>query len=309
MGRASDRLVRLLGGTPATAGPPVADPGLRALLASSDGLAPDQLRMVTDLIAAQQRTVREVMVPRTEVCFLAATDSVVAALRDTGTLPHSRYPVIADSQDDVIGVVHLRDLVHPPGGAARAGLRVADVAREVARLPESKGVLAALSELRHSGSHLAVVVDEYGGTAGIVTLEDLIEEVVGDIRDEYDGAERDSDARTLGGGDVEVDGLLNLDDFAEATGVALPPGPYETAAGFLVARLGHLPRLGETADVGAVVGEPGTIPPGPVAPGPVAPGPVARLTVTRLDGRRAARIQVTLLVEPPVVSVGAAAPP
>ena len=94
-------------------------------------------------------------------------------------------------------------------------------------------MLAVLSEMRREGHHLAIVVDEYGGTAGIVTLEDLVEELIGDIRDEYDV--EDAQARRLHGGELEVDGLLNLDDFADETGVELPEGPYETVAGYLMA--------------------------------------------------------------------------
>jgi putative hemolysin len=129
-------------------------------------------------------------------------------------------------------------------------------------------VLASLSEMRRERMHLAIVVDEYGGTAGIVTLEDLVEELIGDIWDEYDtGSERQP--LRLHGGELEVDGLLNLDEFAEQTGIVLPEGPYETVAGYLVARLGRLPAEGDHVDV-----------------------PGHRLTATELDGRRIARIRV-----------------
>jgi putative hemolysin len=104
-------------------------------------------------------------------------------------------------------------------------------------------VLSALSEMRNESMHLAIVVDEYGGTAGIVTLEDLIEELIGDIQDEYDVGQ--AGTTRLVGGVMEVDGLLNLDDFQDETGIALPSGPYETAAGYMVAQLGRLPRLGD----------------------------------------------------------------
>jgi putative hemolysin len=140
-------------------------------------------------------------------------------------------------------------------------------------MPSTKSVLSAMSEMRRAGDHLAVVVDEYGGTAGIVTLEDLIEELVGDIRDEYDVAT--DDARQLKGGDVEVDGLLNLDDFADAVGTELPDGPYETVAGAIVATLGRLPRNGDAVEVGQL-----------------------RLKVTKMDGRRIARVRVTTLTPP-----------
>src|SRR4030095_8572940 len=130
---------------------------------------------------------------------------------------HSRFPVIDTSQDDVIGFVHLRDLLVRPAGAPAA--TVGDVARELHRLPGSKRLLAALSEMRRAGNQVALVVDEYGGTAGIVTLEDLIEELVGEIHDEYDAAP----VAPTDGGPAEVDGLLNLTDLAERAGLPLPP--------------------------------------------------------------------------------------
>jgi putative hemolysin len=129
-----------------------------------------------------------------------------------------------------------------------------------------------MSEMRREGHHMAIVVDEHGGTAGIVTLEDLIEEIIGDIRDEYDVAEPDS--LQFRGGEIEADGLLNLDDVRTVTGVTLPEGPYETLAGFVMARLGHVPRLGEAVEVDG-----------------------HRLEVCELDGRRTARVRVTPLEE------------
>jgi putative hemolysin len=182
-------------------------------------------------------------------------------------VPYSRLPVYQNSYDDVIGFVHVRDLFAADRASAA---RVGDGVRPVAMLPGTKAVLPALSEMRREGHHLAIVVDEYGGTAGIVTLEDLIEEVIGDIRDEYDvGAPQ---ARRLLTGEIEVDGLLNLDELEEETGLRLPDGPYETAAGFVMASLGHLPAAGESVQVEH-----------------------ARLTVTGLDGRRVSRIRVTPL--------------
>lgn len=275
-------LVRLLGGDPGAGRDEISGEELRGLITSHEGLSTEERRIVDEVFAAQQRTVREVMVPRTEVTFLEASTTVAQAMRAAGDLPHSRYPVVGESQDDVTGFVHVRDLVAATRPPVRRGLKVGEVAREIKRLPETKNVLAALSEMRREGQHVAVVVDEYGGTAGIVTLEDLIEEVIGDIRDEYDEGERASDARRLHGGDVEVDGLLNLDEFEEATFVHLPEGPYETAAGFVTARLGHLPTAGEAIEVVPAESE----------------GVSARLTVARLEGRRVARLRVTLLTGP-----------
>ena len=135
--------------------------------------------------------------------------------------------------------MHLRDLLapsHPLGRAACVG----DVCQPVTVIPGTKIVLDALQEMRAAGEHLAVVVDEYGGTDGIVTLEDLVEEIVGEMVEPIDGAAAAATGAT--GQPAEVDGRLNLDDFAEVTGIALPPGPYDTAAGFLMAGLGRLPE-------------------------------------------------------------------
>ena len=129
--------------------------------------------------------------------------------------------------------------------------------------------------MRREGHHLAIVVNEYGGTAGIVTLEDLIEEVIGDIRDEYDV--QGDDALRFPGGEIDADGLLNLDEVRTVTGVSLPDGPYVTLAGYLMARLGHVPRLGEAVEVDG-----------------------HRLEVSELDQRRVARVRVTPLVVPMV---------
>ena len=161
--------------------------------------------------------------------------------------------------------MHVRDLFlpnHPAGRAATVG----DLAREVKRLPGTAGVLTALSEMRRENQHLAIVVDEYGGTDGIVTLEDLIEEVIGEIYDEYDD-EVAPDGKQPPDGPREVDGLLNLDDFTEATGLRLPEGPYETVAGYVLAELGRLPEVGDTIEVEG-----------------------RTLTVLELDGRRIARL-------------------
>ena len=167
----------------------------------------------------------------------------------------------------MLGFVHIRDLLLPSLRHDR-DRTVASMAREVKALPGSKRVLAALSEMRGEGEHMAIVVDEYGGTDGIVTLEDLIEEVIGDIRDEYDADEVES-AR-LAGGDVEVDGRLNLDEVEEVSGVELPEGPYSTLGGYVMAELGRMPRTGDVVEHDGV-----------------------RLTVVRTEGRRVARVRLT----------------
>ncbi len=236
-------LVRILGGDPTAGREAISEDELRGLVAAHESLSSDERRLIDEVFAAGERSVSEVMISRTEVVFLEASTTVSRAAKLAADSPHSRYPVIGQNSDDVLGFVHLRDLLLSGVGSDGRARVVADLAREVKRLPGSKKVLSALSEMRREGHHLAIVEDEYGGTDGIVTLEDLIEEVIGDIRDEYDA---DSEAnRRLTGGVVELDGRCNLDEFAEFTGVALPDGPYETAAGFLIASLGKLPAVGD----------------------------------------------------------------
>jgi putative hemolysin len=266
LSKSTDLVVRMLGGDPHSKGEAITEEELRGMVAAHESLTKDERKLIDDVFAAGERQLREVMLPRTEVAFLDASMTLSRAIKETSEQPHSRYPVAGSSQDDVIGFLHVRDLMVP---AAKArGMRVSDVAREVKLLPGSKRVLPAMSEMRREGHHMAIVVDEYGGTAGIVTLEDLIEEVIGDIRDEYDVGE--DDPLRFRGGDVEADGLLNLDEVRTVTGVSLPEGPYETLAGYVMATLGHVPRTGEAVEVDG-----------------------HRLEVSELDGRRIARVRVT----------------
>jgi putative hemolysin len=266
LSKSTNLAVRLLGGNPAEARGVMTDEELRDLVAGHQALSPDERHIVGEVFDAGKRQIREVLVPRTEVEFLPATMLLSAAIPATEHSRYSRFPVYQESYDDVIGFVHIRDLLDT---RAELGSRqVGEVCRPVKFLPISKTVLSALSEMRRDRAHLAIVVDEYGGTAGIVTLEDLVEELIGEIQDEYD--EEVSHPRQLHGGELEVDGLLNLDEFAEQTGLELPEGPYETVAGYLLAALGHLPENGESAEVAG-----------------------RKLTVTQLDGRRISRVLVS----------------
>jgi putative hemolysin len=279
-------VVRVLGGDPGATRESISEEELRGLVNSHEALGRDERRLIDEVFSASDRRLREVLVPRTEVQFLDASTTVAQAWKSVRGGPHSRYPVVRGSHDDVVGFVHIRDLVAPSVDGDARSIRVGDLARPVLMLPDGKNVLDALADMRRERLHMAIVVDEYGGTAGIVTMEDLVEELVGDIRDEYDVDT--SAAQRLGGGDVVIDGLLNTDDFAEESGVRLPDGPYETVAGYVMAELGHLPQIGESVDVNGY-----------------------RLTVAELDGRRVARVRVgrvppiTPVAGPPETSVGA----
>jgi putative hemolysin len=256
-------VTRLLGASPTAGREEISEAELRALVAANTVLRGEERHLIAEVLAAGARHVRELMVPRTDVVFLDAGLPIPDALRLVRSARHSRFPITDGSQDDIVGFVHLRDLVIRPD--SDDVIFVGQLAREVKRLPGSKQVLTALSEMRREGHHLAVVVDEYGGTDGIVTLEDLIEELVGEIHDEYDLAPEPTPDG--GAAPSEVDGRLNLTDFAELAGFVLPPGPYETVGGFLMCGLGRLPQVGDEVTVDDW-----------------------RLVVLALDGRRVARV-------------------
>ena len=244
---------------------------VRDLVTETQTLSADERHIVGEVFDAGKRQIREVLLPRTEVEFLAAGTTVGEAAGIAASVPYSRLPVYLGSYDNVVGFVHIRDLLGP--AAPERSALVDQVIRPVKFLPISKTVLSALSEMRREHAHLAIVADEYGGTAGIVTLEDLVEELIGDIRDEYDSGE--ARATKLPQGEVEVDGLLNLDEFAEQTTIRLPEGPYETVAGYVLAALGELPAPGDAVEI-----------------------PGYTITVTGMDGRRIARLRVTPRPEP-----------
>jgi len=241
----TNAVVRILGGDPHAKSERMSEEELRHLVGSHEGLEADERRILRDVFAASDRSVKEVMRPRGEVAFLKSDQMIAEAVASVRKLPHSRYPVIGQSVDEVLGFVHVRDLLDPTVDVA--GNTVADVTREIVELPSTNRILPAMSQLRREGVHIAVVVDEYGGTDGIVTLEDLVEELVGEITDEYDltrPAERESDRLN------RIDGGLSIEDFAERTGINLEDGSYETVAGYIVDRLGRMPVVGDTVLVG-----------------------------------------------------------
>ncbi|MGI9196820.1 MAG: hemolysin family protein [Candidatus Nanopelagicales bacterium] len=261
----TNAIVRLLGGNPEAGKEQITGEELRDIVAAHEDLTAEERALIDDVFDAGDRELKEVMTPRTEAAFMDASMPITQAAQEVSVAPYSRYPVVRGSADDVVGVVHVREILDP--GVTERARTVGDLARPIVLFPGTKQVIPALTEMRRQRQHLAIVVDEYGGTAGIVSLEDLVEELIGDIRDEYDVVQQ--------GPRSEVDGLLNLEDFAEETGVDLPEGPYETAAGFVMSRLGELPSVGATVEVAGHV-----------------------LTVSEMDGRRVARLRVTPVPPP-----------
>ncbi|HSO89620.1 MAG TPA: hemolysin family protein [Arthrobacter sp.] len=271
----TDALVKLLGGDPHAKQQSVSSEELWDMVAESDMLEEHSRNILTDVFGAGDRSLQEVMRPRTEVAFIDGAMSIAAARSIVRDGPYSRYPVIGRTADDVLGFVHIRDLM-PRGDGYDEGT-VKGIVREILPLPGTNRVLPSLARMRRLGHHIALVVDEYGGTDGIVTLEDLVEELVGEIYDEFDKGADHEDRVSVANGSVDVDGGLILQEFESATGIALPEGHYETVAGFVMDRLGRLPRSGDRVEV-----------------------PEHVLTVVAMDGLRIGRIRVTPANDNPV---------
>ncbi|MEO2130116.1 MAG: hemolysin family protein [Microbacterium sp.] len=257
----TNALVRLLGGDPNKTADELSDEEIRDIVTSHQGLPEDERRILDDVLSLRGRQVSEVMRPRPEVVALDDGITVAEAVERIRDLPYSRYPVADTSIDDIVGFVHVRDLFD--AASDDAGKPVARLVRDIPYVPATARVLPTLTSLRARGHHIAVVVDEYGGTDGIVTLEDLVEEVVGEIFDEYDTAE------TVVVGSDTIDGRLNLQEFEERTGIELPRGSSDTIAGYVIEQLGRLAVVGDTVDI-----------------------PGATLQVTSLDRRRIATVRL-----------------
>jgi CBS domain containing-hemolysin-like protein len=219
-----------------------------------------------------ERTAEELMTPRMQVESLP-TDSTVADLIDLARRTgFSRFPVHEGDLDDVRGVVHVKQAFSVPAGR-RASTRISALMRPAQIVPESLDGDTLLDRLRSSGLQLALVVDEYGGTAGLVTLEDLVEEIVGDVRDEHDRGETNP-VRPLGRDSWMVSGLLRDDELADATGFRMPEGDYETLAGLVLTRLGRIPEVNDEVRIDGW-----------------------RITVMRMDRHRVAELRVAKLPE------------
>jgi len=204
-------------------------------------------QMIHSVFQLGDTIAREVMVPRTEMVWIEAHKSLRQALVLALRSGFSRIPVVGESVDDVLGVVYLKDLVRRMQAGTGGDLPVAEAMREATFVPESKPVDDLLSEMQAARTHLAIVVDEYGGTAGLVTIEDILEEIVGEITDEYD-VERPP-IEHLGDGAVRVSARLPIEDLGELFDVEIPAGEVETVSGLLAQALGRVPIPGAAANV------------------------------------------------------------
>jgi len=267
LSHSTNLIVRLFGIDPKEQRTAISEEELLDLVAGHAALTEEERDIVEEVFNASERQVHEVMVPRTEVDFMDASLTVGKAISLAIEKAHSRYPVVRGSSDEVIGFIHVRDLLDT--SLANSNAKIQELARNIMYLPGTKGILPALTEMRKQRQHLAIVLDEYGGTDGIITLEDLVETLIGDIRDEYDSDEVEisEESRT---GDFEIDGLISLEDLSEETGIELPEGPYETASGFVMHYLGRIPVEHDIVGVNGV-----------------------RITVLSMEGKRAGRLLIS----------------
>ena len=264
LSHSTDLIVRIFGITAQTQRSKISDVELMELVSGHTDLSTEEREIVEEVFNTSDRLIHEVMVPRTEVDFLDASLSISEARKVAAELAHSRYPVVRGSSDEIIGFLHVRDLLNPKLDDAQ--ITIMEIIRNVIFLPGTKGVLPALTEMRSKRQHIAIVLDEYGGTDGIITLENLVECLIGEIHDEYDGHESEPkpEQRT---GDIEIDGLISLEDLQDLAGITLPEGPYETVSGFIMNYLGRIAQVGDVVRING-----------------------ARFTITSMTGKRAGQI-------------------
>lgn len=230
-------------------------------------------RLITNAVEFNELTAIDVMTDRMRVAVVTKDDSAAAVIELARRTGHSRFPVIDDSRDDIVGLVHLRKAVAVPR-ERRDQVPAIALMDDAPRVPETVRLGPLLVELRSFGMQMAVVVDEYGGTSGVVTFEDVVEELVGDVADEHD-AQR-AGVLVAADGSWVVPGLLRPDELAERTGLVVPEGPdYETLGGLVMARLGRVPIVGDNVRVDAEY-----------------QGAPLTATVEAMDGRRVERIRL-----------------
>ena len=249
LNRAADATVRRFGIEPREELRSVRTMEELELLIRSSGeegtLEPEAFELLTRTMRFAHKTAADALVPRVDMVVLPRTASVSDLAQLSVDSGYSRFPVIGEDLDDVVGIAHVKDVLRIPP-ERRSSTNVSELVSDALVVPEGIDLESLLTTLRDQAQQLAVVADEYGGVAGIVTLEDLVEEIVGEIEDEHD-APAPVTAHLPEGVHV-IEGTSHLDDVRELVGLELPDGPYETMAGFILDRLGHLPDPGERVE-------------------------------------------------------------
>jgi magnesium and cobalt transporter len=205
---------------------------------------PDALAMIEGVLQVDDMRVRDIMIPRSQVDMLERDANPQQLLRTIVETGHSRYPVIGDSRDEVVGILLAKDLLVYAIERTEQRLNVRELLRPAVFVPESKRLNVLLKDFRSNRNHMAVVVDEYGGVAGIITIEDVLEQIVGDIEDEHD-VEEEGTIRKHSAVHYTIKALTPIEDFNEYFGTVYSDEEFDTIGGFVVHRFGHLPRRGE----------------------------------------------------------------
>jgi len=233
----------------------------------------DSLAMIEGVLQVSEMQVRDIMIPRSQMDVIDITDPPETFIPHVIETAHSRFPVIEDDKNDVIGILLAKDLLRYYAGE---DFEVRDMLRPAVFIPESKRLNILLKEFRSNRNHIAIVVDEYGGVAGMVTIEDVLEQIVGDIEDEYDYDEDEDNIIQDALGHYRVKALTEIADFNEIVGTQFSDEEYSTIGGLVVSKFGHLPKRGDSVVINNI-----------------------SVSVLRADSRRLHSILVEVLPEEP----------
>jgi magnesium and cobalt transporter len=242
----------------------------------------DALIMIEGVFQVSQMRVRDIMVPRSHMVVLQKDQSINKMLSIVAASGHSRFPVIDESLDEIVGILLAKDLSHYSDESSRANFELKDILRPAVFVPESKRLNVLLKDFRTSRNHMAVVIDEYSGVAGIVTIEDVLEQIVGDIDDEHDAADVVNIHRH-GFNRYTLKGITPIEEFNAFFGTRFSNDQFDTVAGLILNRLGHMPERGEEVLIDNY-----------------------QFKIISSSSRRINNLQVTLLPEAKSVSTGAA---
>jgi magnesium and cobalt transporter len=232
------------------------------------------------VLQVSEMQVRDIMIPRSQMDVIDITDPPEKFIPHVIETAHSRFPVIGENKDDILGILLAKDLLRYYAGE---DFDVRDMLRPAVFIPESKRLNVLLKEFRGNRNHIAIVVDEYGGVAGMVTIEDVLEQIVGDIEDEYDYDETEDNIFRDASGRYRVKALTEIADFNEALGVEFSDEEFSTIGGLVVSKFGHLPKRAEQVEFDGL-----------------------RFTVLRADSRRVHSLLVEQLEETPVAEAASA---
>ena len=209
----------------------------------------DAFAMLEGVLAVADLQVRDIMIPRVQMVCLCRDDPIARILPAVVESGHSRFPVLDGDRDDVVGILLAKDLLRLFAGATPAKFDMREYMRPVVFVPESKRLNVLLKEFKGNRNHMAIVVDEYSGVAGLVTIEDVIEQIVGDIDDEFD-VEDDQNIRREADRQFSVRGSTRIEEFNQFFNVVLPQGEFDTVAGLVLKQFGRVPRRGESVTLG-----------------------------------------------------------